>query len=192
MRQLTEAAFRYSVTPSDWEGSFILNLYMDKGGVLDCGTYHGLKLTYQVMKLSWVAFVTNGMYPNGRSFMQVFGQCIIPVLEALWCEFCTDVTWVHLYAYDLVLIADTQEECIPKLRALKAAMASKAFRVHKTKFLVCGVGHDILKTSGKYPCAVCCSGVGNNSIKCWWGAVRVPLQPDVVWPGESSRNSCLS
>ena len=34
----------------------------------------------------------------------------------------------------------------------------------KTKFLVSGDGHDVLQKSGKYPCAVCCSGVGRNSI----------------------------
>ena len=146
------------------------------------------------MKLSWVVLVTDGMYSNALSCMRVIGQYIILVLEALSREFRTDVTWVHLYADDLVLIADTQDECISKLRPLKAGMASKALRVHttKTRFLVCGVGHDILKTSGKYPCAVCCSGVGNNSIQCWLGAVRAPLLPDVVWPGESSRKSCLS
>ena len=30
-RQLTEAVFSYSVIPSDWEESFIMNLYKDKG-----------------------------------------------------------------------------------------------------------------------------------------------------------------
>ena len=31
---------------------------------------------------------------------------------------------------------------------------------------VSGVGHDILKKSGKYSCTVFCSDVGNNSIQC--------------------------
>ena len=34
----------------------------------------------------------------------------------------------------------------------------------KTKFLVSGDDQDVLQKSGKYPCAVCCSGVGRNSI----------------------------
>ena len=36
----------------------------------------------------------------------------------------------------------------------------------KTKFLISGVGLDVLKDTGKFPCAVCRSGVGNNSIQC--------------------------
>ena len=36
----------------------------------------------------------------------------------------------------------------------------------KTKILVSGVGLDLLERSGKFPCAVCCKGVGVNSILC--------------------------
>ena len=73
-------------------------------------------------------------------------------------------------ARDPVLIMDIQQGCISKQqKARKAGMESKGIRVHmKTKinFLVSGVGHDALKESGKCPCAVCCIGVGNNSIWC--------------------------
>ena len=50
----------------------------------------------------------------------------------------------------------------------KSAMEKKGLRVNmtKTKFLISGVGLDVLKDSGKFPCAVCRSGVGNNSIQC--------------------------
>ena len=60
------------------------------------------------------------------------------------------------------------EECISKLKAWKAGMESKGLHVNmkKTKFMVSGIGLDVLKDSGKYPCAVCHSGVGNNSILC--------------------------
>ena len=37
--------------PTDWQESFILNLYKGKGDALERGNYHGLKLTDQVMKL---------------------------------------------------------------------------------------------------------------------------------------------
>ena len=37
----------------------------------------------------------------------------------------------------------------------------------KTKFLVTGVGNVVLTKFGKYPCTVCCSGVGSNLILCW-------------------------
>ena len=50
-RQLIEAVFSSSVITSDWEGSFILNLYKGKGEALGHGNYRDLKLTDQVMKL---------------------------------------------------------------------------------------------------------------------------------------------
>ena len=65
-----------------------------------------------------------------------------------------------------MLTVDTQEECISKLKAWKVGMESEGFHVNmkKTKFLVSGDGHDVLKKSVKYPCALCCSGVDGNSI----------------------------
>ena len=54
-RQLTEAVFSCGVITSDWEESFILNLYKGKSGALDRGNYRGLKLTGEGMKLlEWV------------------------------------------------------------------------------------------------------------------------------------------
>ena len=50
-RQLTGAVFSCGMIPSDWEESFILNLYKGKGEALDHGNYRGLKLPDQVMKL---------------------------------------------------------------------------------------------------------------------------------------------
>ena len=37
--------------PSDWENSFIINLYKGKGDALDRGNYRGLKLHEQTMKV---------------------------------------------------------------------------------------------------------------------------------------------
>ena len=36
----------------------------------------------------------------------------------------------------------------------------------KTKIMICSMGLDLLQSSGKFPCAVCCTGVGSNSIFC--------------------------
>ena len=57
----------------------------------------------------------------------------ILVLEALLCDFCTGVPWALLFADDLMLITDTQEEWITML---KAGMASNELHVNmkKTKF----------------------------------------------------------
>ena len=125
------------------------------------------------------------MYCNAQSAVWVNGQCIeeffmgvcvhqgsvlspllfIHVVEALSHEFRTGEP---LYADDLVLITDTQEEYIAKLKARKAGMENKGLHINikKTKFLVSHVGHDVLKKSGKYPSVVFCSSVDSNSIEC--------------------------
>ena len=51
LTRLTECVFSNRVIPTDWQESFILNLYKGKGNTLERGDYRGLKLTDQVMKL---------------------------------------------------------------------------------------------------------------------------------------------
>ena len=74
--------------------------------------------------------------------------------------------WELLYSNDLVLTMDTLQKCISKFKAQTTGLDCKGLHVNmkKTKFLVSGVDLDVLKSSGKYSCAVCISGVGNNSI----------------------------
>lgn len=136
----------------------------------------------------WAVRVIQGMYTNARSRVQVNGQLseefgvgvgvhqgsvlspllFILVLEALSREFRTGVPWELLYADDLVLISDSLDECNHKLKTWKAGMEKKGLRVNmsKTKFLISGPGCNVLKDSGAFPCAVCRSGVGVNSIQC--------------------------
>ena len=92
----------------------------------------------------------------------------IIVLEALSREFRAGVPWEDLYADDLVIIADSLEECVRRLLIWKEAMEKKGLRVNagKTKVMICGTGLDLLQSSGENPCAVCCTGVGNNCIYC--------------------------
>ena len=92
----------------------------------------------------------------------------IIVLEVLSREFRAGVPWEDLYVDDLVIIADSLEECVGRLLIWKEAMEMKGLRVNagKTKVMVCGTGLDLLQSSGEYPCAVCRTGVGNNSIYC--------------------------
>ena len=223
----------------------------------------------------WAVRVFHGMYSNVWSYVRLncqyieeFGagvgvnQCsvlspllCILVLEALSHKFHTDVPWELLYTGDPVFIADTQQECISKLKAWKVGMESKGLCVNmkKTKFLFSGNGHDVLKKSVLSAAMVSsttpsnahrvCRGSTRSTVaslsdwrptqtmsapgvraslgllmaELWlrwistapclmWkplsatevicyapvGAVTVPLLPDVVWPGESSGNSCLS
>ena len=73
-----------------------------------------------------------------------------------------------IFADDLVIIAESLEECVRRLLTWKEAMEKKELRVNagKTKIMICGTGLDLLQSSGKFPCAVCRSGVGSNSIFC--------------------------
>ena len=47
-------------------------------------------------------------------------------------------------------------------------MEKKGLRVNagKTKIMICSTGLDLLQSSGQFPCAICCTGVGSNSIFC--------------------------
>ena len=90
------------------------------------------------------------------------------VLEALSREFSHRVPWEDLYANDLVIIAESMDECVRRLLTWKGAIEEKGLRVNagKTKIMICGTGLDLLQSSGKFSCAVCCTGVGSNSIFC--------------------------
>ena len=136
----------------------------------------------------WIVRLVQGMYANaqsrsrvGEGFSKEFevkvgvhqGSVLSPllfiiVLEALSRECRAGVPWEDLYADDLVIIADPLEECVRRLLIWKEAMEKKALRVNagKTKVMICGRGLDLLQSSGEYPCAVCRTGVGNNSIYC--------------------------
>ena len=136
----------------------------------------------------WIVRLVQGMYANARSRVRVGqgfskefevkvgvhqGSVLSPllfiiVLEALSREFRAGVPWEDLYADDLVIIADSLEECVRRLLIWKEAMEKKGLRVNagKTKVMICGTGLDLLQSSGEYPCAVCRTGVGNNSIYC--------------------------
>ena len=50
----------------------------------------------------------------------------------------------------------------------KEAMEKKGLRVNagKTKIMICGMGLDLLQSSGEFPCAICRTGNGSNSIFC--------------------------
>ena len=67
-----------------------------------------------------------------------------------------------------VIIAESLEECVRRLLTWKEAMEKKGLRVNagKTKIMICGTGLDLLQSSGEFPCAVCGTGVGSNSIFC--------------------------
>ena len=135
----------------------------------------------------WAVHVIQGTYSNAQSrvllndqYSEDFGVGVdvhqgsvlrrllfIPVLKTISHEFCTGVPWGLLYTDDLVRSTDTLE-CITELKAVwQVGMESKGLPVNmKNKFLVSDVDQDVLKKSGKCPCAVCCSDISNSSLKC--------------------------
>ena len=72
------------------------------------------------------------------------------------------------YAYDLVLIVDSEVKLLEKLKVWKRGFEEKGLKVNveKTKVMRCTAVHKAMKESGKFPCAVCLKGVGSNSICC--------------------------
>ena len=86
------------------------------------------------------------------------------VLEALSREFRSGVPWEDLCADDLVIIAESLEECVRMLLTKKEAMENKGLRVNaaKTAIMFCGTGS--CESSCEFPCAVCGTGMGRNSI----------------------------
>lgn len=92
----------------------------------------------------------------------------IIVLEALSQKFRDGLPYELLYADDLVLIAESRERLMEKLKRWKESMEAKGLRVNlsKTKVMKCCDRDRQLHASGKYPCGVCKKGVGRNSIEC--------------------------
>ena len=76
----------------------------------------------------------------------------IIVLEALSCEFHSWVPWEDLYADDLIIIAESLEECVRRLLTWRESIEEKGLRVNAG---ICGTGLDLLQSSGDFPCAVC-------------------------------------
>ena len=59
-------------------------------------------------------------------------------------------------------------ECVGGLLTWKEVMEKKGLRVNagKMKIMICSMGLDLMQSSGNFPCAVCHTGVGSNSIFC--------------------------
>ena len=73
-----------------------------------------------------------------------------------------------LYADDLVLLAESRLELEERLTEWMARLKEKGLRVNigKTKVMNYKVGVGQVENSGKYPCGICRSGVGDNAIRC--------------------------
>ena len=136
----------------------------------------------------WILRLVQGKYTNawsrvhvGEGYSEEFevkvivhqGSVLSPllfiiVLETLSQEFGSGVPWEDLYADYLVIISESLEECVRRLLTWKEAMEKKGLRVNagKMKIMICSTDLDLLQSSGEFPCAICHTGVGSNSIFC--------------------------
>ena len=119
----------------------------------------------------------------------------IIVLEALSREFQARVPWEDLYADDLVIIADSQEECVRRLLIWKEAMVEGKCTKDKDHDLWYRPGP--LAEFSEYPCPVCRTGVDSiycNGCKLWVhkkcsGLQRLTPNPDYRC-ARCMRNAC--
>ena len=91
----------------------------------------------------------------------------IIVLEALSKEFRTGCSWELFYADDLVVSAETPDALREKLLTWKHNFELKGLRVNmgKTKYMASGHNLDVLKDSGRFPCA-CAEKVSVPTVSC--------------------------
>ena len=267
LTDLCNAIVKEGEMPNDWNRSYMINVYKGKGDALECGSYRGIKLLENVMKVFervtearlrqtlhiddmqfgftpgkgttdavfilrqlqerylvkkrdlWMAFVDlekafdrvprdviwwalrelgveehvvsviQTMYSKASTVVKLGagesrefevrvgvhqGSVLSPllfiaVLEAISRRFDRQgLPYELLYADDLVIIAETKEELLERIRMWKHGMENMGLRVNmaKTKVLKCQAESVSCVSSGKWPCGVCKKGVGSNSIQC--------------------------
>ena len=129
--------------------------------------------------------LVQGMYANARSSVHVGEWCseefevkvgihqglvlslllFIIVLDALSREFRSGVPWENLCADDLVVIAESLEECVSSWLGKKQWRRNN-LNAGKVKIMICDTCLDLLQSSGKFSMCCCRIGVGSKSIFC--------------------------
>jgi len=89
-------------------------------------------------------------------------------MEAISREYRVALPWELLYAVDLAVIAETEEEVIKRLNVWKENVESKGMRVNmnKTKVMISGECQKMRQKVVRWPCGFCSKGVGRNSLQC--------------------------
>ena len=92
-------------------------------------------------------------------------------MEALSREFRVALSWKSLYADDLFMIAETENDQIKRLNECKDNVENRSMRVNvnKTKVNISGEWQKVTQETVKWPCGVRGRGIGNNSIQCTSG-----------------------
>ena len=89
-------------------------------------------------------------------------------MESISREFRVALPWELLYADDLVVIAETEEDLIKRLNEWKYNVKNRGMRVNmnKTKVMISGERQKPVQKAARSPCSVCGRGVGSDSIQC--------------------------
>jgi len=90
------------------------------------------------------------------------------VLEALSRDFKGGLPWELLYADDLALMAESEDELRQRIKTWKGGMEEKGLRVNmgKTKVMRIQAGHEQLVKPAKWPCGLCKKSAAAGSIQC--------------------------
>jgi len=121
--------------------------------------------------------VVRTVYGNSKGFEVKVGMhqgsalrplLFVIVMEAISREFRDALPWELLYADDLAVIAETEEELIKRLNEWKDNVESKGMRanMNKTKVMISGERQKVRQKAVRWPCWVCSKSVGSNSIQC--------------------------
>jgi len=110
--------------------------------------------------------VVRTVYGNSKGFEVKVGMhqgsglsllLFVIVMEAISREFSVALPWELLYADDLTLIAETEEELIKRLNEWKDNVESKGMRVsmNRTKVMTSGERQMVKQKDVRWPCGVC-------------------------------------
>jgi len=84
------------------------------------------------------------------------------VMEAISIEFRVALPWELLYADDLVVIVETEQDLIKRLNEWKDNVENSGMRVNMNKItvMISGERQKPLQKAARWPCGVCGRGVG--------------------------------
>jgi len=132
-----------------------------------CPTYSGIK----------TVVIVRTVYGNSNGFEVKVGMhqgsalshlLFVIVMEALSREFRVTLPWELLCADDLVVISETEDDLIKRLNEWKDNVENRGMRVNMngTKVMISREWQKVTQKAVRWPCGVCGSGVGSNSIQC--------------------------
>jgi len=111
--------------------------------------------------------VVRTVYGNSSGFEVKVGSALSPllfviVMEAISREFRVALPWELLYADDLVVIAETEDDLIKRLNEWKNNVENRGMRVNmnKTKVMISGECQKPVQKAARWPGGVCGRGVG--------------------------------